>query len=444
MHLETIAALLSKRAGFDAKIIGDRKIARAVETRRVACHLPDLEAYLKTLQSSPQEFNELVEHIVVPETWFFRDRKPFDFLVNFVRAEWLLKPGAAKLRVLSIPCSTGEEPYSIAIALLEAGLPVNRFSIDAVDISQQALAKAQRAIYGKNSFRGEDWVDRNRYFQAVEDKYTVCPIVRNAVNFRQGNVLNEMVVIQPKYDIIFCRNLLIYLEDCACQQVLNTLHSRLASQGLLFVGASETGKVVSDRFSYLRQSFTFAYRKVDSIQPPVLSSQSILSQSVSSQSVSPPSLVTSFKQPKLKPAVSQATIPAIQLPERKAAVNTHAHAEPSLRSQAVTPSVNTLPDSDLQQAKQLADAGHLVAAIDCCKNYLETHCTNAEAYTLLGTLYQATMNYAQAERCFQKALYLQPNAYEALMHLALLKESRGDAIAAKRLWQRIQKLQPTS
>ncbi|HEY9662820.1 MAG TPA: protein-glutamate O-methyltransferase CheR, partial [Allocoleopsis sp.] len=357
-QFETIAALLSKRVGFDAKIIGDRKIARAVKHRRVACNLPDIDAYLKTLQSSSQEFNELVEQIVVPETWFFRDRKPFDFLVNFARSEWLLKPGTPKLRVLSVPCSTGEEPYSIAIALLEAGLPVNRFSIDAIDISERALVKAKRAIYGKNSFRGEDWVNRDRYFQPIEDKYTVCPIVRNAVHFRQGNVLNELVSTQSHYDIIFCRNLLIYLEDSACQQVLNTLHNLISTQGLLFVGASETGKVMGDRFSYLRQSFTFVYRKIDP--------------------VSLPSLSVNLEKTSVRNTI-QSSIPSAPS-SRRITYNSSHSSKQNLPSRAIKTSSNNHPSSpDLQQARQLADAGHLTTAINCCKTYLESYSTNAEA-----------------------------------------------------------------
>jgi len=221
-EVEAIASLLSKRVGFDAKIIGDRKLSKAIQARQRLCDLPDISAYCKALQQSPEEFDQLVEQLVVPETWFFRDRNPFDFLIKFVRSEWLPKSGGSKLQVLSVPCSTGEEPYSIAIALLEAGLNINQFSVDAVDISQQALDRARQAIYSKNSFRGADWVDRNRYFQLTNDRYTVCPNVRNAVKFRQGNLLNELALIKiglvrTKYDIIFCRNLLIYLENSACQ-----------------------------------------------------------------------------------------------------------------------------------------------------------------------------------------------------------------------------------
>lgn len=410
MSLDRITTLLSQQVGFDSKIIGDRKIARAVENRQVACRLPDIDAYLKVLQSSPLELHELVEQLVVSETWFFRDRKPFDFLVEFVRSEWLPKAGAAKLRVLSVPCSTGEEPYSIAIALLEAGLPTNRFSIDGIDISRVAIAKAEQARYGKNSFRGADWVERSRYFQPVDDKHEVCSMVRNAVKFQQGNLLTVFANTLAKYDIIFCRNLLIYLEDAVCGQVLNTLHRLLLPQGLLFVGAAETAKVSSDRFAFLHQSFVFAYRKFNAPEPAFVSAQpkSMIELTESSQS----------------PAKRKGTT----------------YPLPTSRS-LVASSIHRTIQSELQQAKELADAGHLEAAFQRCKSCLEQQATNVEAHLLLGTLYQSSADDQQAERCFQKALYLQPNSYEALMHLALLKEARGDTIGAQRLQQRIEKLQ---
>jgi chemotaxis protein methyltransferase WspC len=411
-ELAAIAALLRQRVGFDANIIGDRKIIKAVQARQTICNLPDAEAYLKTVQHSAQEFAQLVEQLVVPETWFFRDRKPFDFLVRAVRSGEMPQLGVRKLRVLSAPCSTGEEPYSLAIALLEAGLTVSQFTIDAVDISQQALEKAQQATYGKNSFRSEDWVERSRYFQLDKDKYRVCPTIRNVVNFRQENILTGLSSISLKHDVIFCRNLLIYLDESACRQILNQLHSLLVPQGLLFVGAAETSKVPSDRFLYLRQPLTFAYRKVET------------SAKVTASRPEAPKRTT------LENHSIRSSTPAMPLP--------YAQIQPS---QDLGSSPEPLSNLDLQQAKQLADAGDLLSAIDCCKTYLESHLTDVEAYALLGTLYQATAHPEQSERYLQKALYLQPNHYEALMQLALLKESQGDTTSAKLLQQRIQKLQ---
>jgi chemotaxis protein methyltransferase WspC len=398
MSLELISALLCQRIGINVDVVGDRAISRAIEVRRLACCLPNLETYLKKIQSSEQEFNELVEQIVIPETSFFRDRKPFDLLVSQIRSQELSKSRSSPLRILSAPCSTGEEPYSIAIALLEAGLPSHRFHIDAIDISQVAIDQAKRAIYGKNSFRGSDWVNRNQYFLKVDDQqreqYEVRPHVRSTVNFRRGNLLDAFVVsghtsmLNQKYDIIFCRNLLIYLETSVCQRLFKCFHQMLVPDGLLFVGSSETSKVPSESFEYLQQSFAFVYRK-----------RSIFSHQIA----------------KIK---KQTNI----LTETRTV-------------QEIIPQ----PDVEFQRMQELANVGQLALAIHACKNYLKHNTTHSEAYKLLAILYQATGNYIQSECYFQKTLYLNPNDNEALMNLALLKTARGDKIGADRLHKRLHK-----
>ncbi|KAF3883821.1 MULTISPECIES: CheR family methyltransferase [Nostocales] len=420
MTLTAIETLLSQRIGIDASIIGSRKISKVVDKRLSACGLSNIETYLKLLQTSPQEFEELVEQIVVPETWFFRDRKSFDFLINFVRSEWLPKFCHTKLRVLSVPCSSGEEPYSIAIALMEAGLRTDRFSIDAIDISKHAIAKAQQAIYSKNSFRGEEFVERNRYFQQTAEGFEVLPSIRSQVTFRQSNILSAFSVIQAKYNVIFCRNLLIYLKPSTCTQVLNLVERLLLPNGLLFVGSSETGKIKSDRFTPIRQSFTFAYCKVESSQLPIQKIELKKDKHIQ---------LNKFNQKPIRHLSSclKKTPTASTISYTKTQSTIH---QPNI----------TQPHENLHIAKKLADEGQVEVAIHYCKQYLESEQTSAEAHVLLGTLYQAKTEYNQAERCFQKALYLNPNCYEALMQLALLKEYRGDLVSASILQQRIQKL----
>jgi chemotaxis protein methyltransferase WspC len=436
MTLNPVAAILSQRVGFDARTLSDRKLSRAIEQRRRAGNDATLDEYLQRLQTSTTELHELIEHLVVPETWFFRDRKPFDYLMNIVRSDWLPSGGSPKLRLLSIPCSTGEEPYSIAIALLEAGLSPHRFSIDAVDISQQALTKAQQASYSKNSFRGNDWVERSRYFQWVEGRYVVNPVVRQTVQFRQGNILEQQASIQPKYNIIFCRNLLIYLEAVACQQALQILHGLLYPRGFLFVGASETGKVPGNQFEYLRQSFTFSYRKRDvaltqARQAVTPQKRAYLYPTKSS------SLENEFGSPLHRAAHhSDAATRENRTEESLLNSGSRNHLEAQVRPNL--PEISAI-HPELEKAKKMADAGHFDAAIHACKNYLESHILDVEAYILLGILYQAIAQDDQAERCYQKALYLQPNCSGALIHLSLLKQSRGDTVAAQRLQQRLKK-----
>lgn len=431
MSLAEIANFISKRTGIASNIIGESKIAKVVENRRSACGLADIKTYLQVLQTSQEEFTELVEKIVVPETYFFRDRKSFDFLIKFVRSQWLAKSSQSTFRLLSVPCSTGEEPFSIAIALMEAGLSPSQFRIDAIDISNQAITKAQRGIYGKNSFRGEEFVDRNRYFQQTAEGYKVSLSLRNLVNFRQGNIIDTFSDVQAKYDIIFCRNLLIYLESSACTKVLNTLNRLLLPRGLLFVGSAETGKIKSELFTSMRQPFT-VYRKINSTQSP----QAL------TKIYTPIEFTKNYPLPSNKSHQQTEKLPALsKKTPSPAIISGGAVSQSYLETKELAVPETSL---SLEIARQLADAGHLESAINYCNQYLEcVSSTNGQAYTLLGNLYQAKTKYVQAEQYFRKALYLNPNDYEALIHLALLKEHRGDVIGASILQRRIQKLQQT-
>lgn len=389
-----IERLLKDKIGLAASTIGSTTIARAVEKRRLACGLPDLQTYWQRLQSSTQELEELIELVVVPETWFFRDRKPFTYLEHYLKSEWLSKRDSGILRLLSVPCSTGEEPYSIAMLLLNAGLTPDKFRIDAVDISKKALLRSSNAVYGKNSFRGEKLPNQERYFQQTADGYELSQFVRNTVNFMPGNLLESSFLTNKKYDIIFCRNLLIYFDSFTSSQAIDVLDRLLSPNGLLFVGAAETGTIPTDKFVSVRYPFSFAYQKV--AEPPTVKVQQL-------------------PEPTKEKEIFQAT-----------------------NNSVVTKSSATIPN--LQTAQELADRGRLDEAARLCKTYLEHHPTSEKAYFLWGEVYQAMGESEQAEQCFQKAIYLEPNYREALIHLTLLKEQRGDRAGAAVLHQRIQRL----
>src|SRR5437016_1154827 len=191
--MKLIESLLRETMGLDAASIGSALIHRTVRLRMKSLGLKRIEEYRQLLDSSRAEWNELVEAVVVTETWFFRDREPFAALVRLVLEEWLPAHPTAPLRLLSLPCSSGEEPYSLAMALLDAGVPSGRFQIDAADISGRALARARQGIYRKNSFRGGDLGFRDRYFQAGKEGFLLRPEIRHSVNFYEWNVVAENV-----------------------------------------------------------------------------------------------------------------------------------------------------------------------------------------------------------------------------------------------------------
>lgn len=375
----TIEAMLRQKIGLDANSIGSNSIAYAINQRRLCCGLPTLKDYYDRLKHSPEELDALIETVVVPETWFFRDREPFVCLKHWIKTEW--NPNST-LRVLSAPCSTGEEPYSIAITLLEAGLSSAQFQIDAIDISQVALEKAKRATYTKRAFRGESI--NPAYFQTIEDRYQVRSHIRETVQFMRKNLLEPNRLLGHQYQVIFCRNLLIYLDQPARSQVINTLDQALSLSGLLFVGSAETLQISSQQYQPVVHPAAFAYQK---IKPP---------------------------------PTAPLKVPIAALPKPKP-----------------TPTVSL---SKLEQAKQLVDLGQLTEAAQLCKAHLALDRTNANAYLLLGKIYQELNQIQLAEQAFQKAIYLNPNFYDALIELAILKEQQGDLATATRLKSRVQRL----
>jgi chemotaxis protein methyltransferase WspC len=412
MNQVAIEALLRRKIGLDAIAIGSNTIARAVRQRMVVCGLTDSNAYLNRLQTSFQELAELIEAVVVPETWFFRDREPFVFLSRYVRDEWCPAHPNNVLRVLSAPCATGEEPYSIAITLMEAGLSAENFCIDALDISQKALYKARKAVYGRNSFRvrsldlplNPGFSLQERYFTPLDNEYQLHPSVSSTVNFIQGNLLHPFFLLkQDPYDIIFCRNVLIYFDRLAKERTVRCLGDLLKNQGLLFLGSAEAGQLSPGLFRRVPHPFAFAYQKLEG-----------------RTSTSPCKNHKEKISPLSTPPTNYGHAPQTETPTAQPC--THVSLSP------------------LETARHLADQGKLAEAVTLCEAYLSQNRTSAEAYILLGQVRQAAGHHAQAEQCFQKSIYLEPDRYEALMHLALLKEHRGDLAGAAIVRQRMQRL----
>jgi chemotaxis protein methyltransferase WspC len=418
MAQAAIVALLRHTIGFNSEALGAETIARAIRQRMAQCGTSDVQTYLGRIQTSAQELHALIDEVVVPETWFFRDQIPFAYLGRYVMAEWFPSHQHGVLRVLSLACSTGEEPYSIAMALLDTGLPPQHFRIDAVDISQKALRWARGAEYGSHSFRGDDLVFRERYFEHNHDGYRICERVRDMVTFMHGNVLDaHLLADQEPYNVIFCRNMLIYCDEPARSRAMKVLDRLFTPAGLLFVGYAETGLFLASGYVPVRYPRAFAYRKAGSRSepqgPPASSS---------------PARPSTPRDPGQQPAFPHPR----QWPPSPAAPG-------AVSGELSRP--GAAQASALETVRRLADQGELEAAATLCESSMRTHGPSAQAYVLLGLIRHAAGNAAQAEHCFGRALYLQPDHYEALIHLALLLEHRGETAMATILRQRAQRAQ---
>lgn len=268
MDINYIEEIISEKIGLAPDSIGHRGMARAVEERLKTLNLSNIDAYINLFKTDPHEIERFIEKVVVHESWFFRDDEPFEFLKDWVADTWL--PAAKKgklprsdraLRVLSIACATGEEPLSIAMSLLEAGLSVSQFHIDAIDISNTAIEQARLGLFRKHSFRCKRTDVQSLYFSAADGhEFKVDDSILQAVDFQQCNLFEADFARRWKpFDVIFCRNLLIYCSDSARKKALSIIDQLLLPDGLLFLGSSETTLALPEDFTRSGHARSFAF-----------------------------------------------------------------------------------------------------------------------------------------------------------------------------------------
>jgi len=412
--MKRIERLLKDKIGLDSGSIGSTLIERSVRLRAKNLGLQSIEEYERLVESSEPEWNELVESVVVTETWFFRDRAPFAAVGRLARDQWLPAHPRGAMRLLSVPCSSGEEPYSLVMALLDAGVSPDRFHIDASDISPRALARAQLGVYGKNSFRGKDLAYRARYFQQTSAGFVLSPAVRSSVHFHQANLFgNDFMRVTPKYDFIFCRNLLIYFDRTTQRLALDKIERLLAPAGVLFVGAAELPLVLNRGFVPANLPQAFACVRAEETV-------------IGSQARQPSAIHQAAQPPRPAPPTQPQPREETPIPSSKAASVPDTHAE-------------------LDRAKALADAGDLQQAAAICEAHLRQHGPSAQAYYLLGLVRDAGGE-SSAIDYYRKALYLEPDHYETLAQMALWSQKEGDTARARTFRERARrvksKLQP--
>ena len=411
-----IEALLEEKAGCDMSLIGSEAFDIIIRHHMQECGFSDdMEKYLIHLKKSSDIFEDLVEKIIVPETWFFRGIKSFNFLGPYLKSFWL--PGGSNkvFRILSMPCSTGEEPYSIAMTLMDVGLDPKNFHIDAMDVNKKFLQIAKRAVYTKNSFRGDELGFRDRYFKKTDKGYQLLAKVRDKVHFKHGNMINNYFNIDKlPYDIIFCRNLLIYLNSVSRKQIIRNLSDLLVQNGLLFVGPSETTAISSETFLQLPHEMAFVFKKII-------------------QAHSGPEIQRPIKLEMPKKIEKKGEPQLLKQPFATAHFQKEAQKSTKREKSSVT------KKSLLDIAKTLADKGHLDKSASICIHFLKKNNPDAKAYFLLGIISNASGKEDLAEEYFNKAVYLNPNHYEALIYLALFKEQHGDLSGASLLYQRAQR-----
>jgi chemotaxis protein methyltransferase WspC len=299
------------------------------------------------------------------------------------------------------------------MALIGLGLEPARFRIDAVDLSPLQLEAARKAVYAVNAFRSDDLRFRDRHFRYQPDGFRLDPAIVSTVNFHRGNLIDsEFLGGSESYDVIFCRNLLIYLDEPARRSAVLNIDRLLAPAGVLFVGHAERLSLLSPKFRAVGESGCFAFaRRTES-------------RDAAQRGARPREKTVSRHNH--KPDESNVA-PAMSASKPRAPVGQNSLTR-----------VSEPPDL-LSEAKRLAGEGKHEEAKNLCEREVRSHATSAAGYFLLGMIHQAAGDRAAAETALARAVYLEPRHEEALLALALLADRRGDETAAANYRRRAQR-----
>nr|UXE44626.1 hypothetical protein Hi04_10k_c2835_00031 [uncultured bacterium] len=276
-QFDLLRRLLADVAGLVFDDTRRESMAYSIAERLRETGARDVPSYLARLED-PVERQRLVDEVTIQETHFFRNPPQVRALRQHVLPE-LLKQAEAngrRLRIWSAGCSTGEEPYSVAMLLRELLPSMDGWDVKvlATDVSQRALVAARGARYGSRAVMNASPEELARFFVAhPDDTYEVRPEVRDLVEIRHHNLVTEAVPFpsNERIDLVLCRNVTIYFSRETTRELMRRLHTCLRDGGYLFLGHSETLWQVSDDFRLVSlgsgESAAFVYRRLDAVTP---------------------------------------------------------------------------------------------------------------------------------------------------------------------------------
>jgi len=237
--------------------------------RILELEMEDFDQYIGYLTMGPyqtEEFQEMFNRITINETSFFRNDAQLDVFEKQILPEILdARSSTKRLRIWSAACSTGEEPFTLAMLLhrtLGIRLSDWRIEILGTDISQKALSVAQKGEYTSYAVRTTPSLMQDRYFKMDDHRFILDDTIRSMVNFEQHNLRDRLAAKRHgHWDIIFCRNVLIYFDDAMKRDVISMFDNQLSPDGTLFIGHSERIKTLTDNLSQLPIPQGFCYQK---------------------------------------------------------------------------------------------------------------------------------------------------------------------------------------
>ncbi len=242
------------------KYLIENRLAKRIQERK----LNSYDDYLMLLLygNSSEELTKLFDAVTTNETFFFREPQQFNVFVDHLVPNLINKQSSKDLAIWSAACSTGEEPYTLAMLLIERGYTIKN-KILASDLSEGSLESARRGIYNSYSIRNIPTQYLQKYFKANGHLYELSPVIKNTVKFMNINLVDEKKMkLISGIDVIFCRNVLIYFDDRAKKKAVSLLYNSLKPGGYLIIGMSESLHNITMAFKPLVINKVVVYQRI--------------------------------------------------------------------------------------------------------------------------------------------------------------------------------------
>jgi chemotaxis protein methyltransferase CheR len=416
---EGLLVRLRERAGLH--LAGEPRVDIAGATRRAMRYagIDSVEAYVVELDAGRVSLTPLLEEITVGETYFFREPEQFAFLGDVVLPSIVRRaPGGRTIRIWSAGCASGEEPYSLAILMTELGLAA-RTSIEGTDISERSLAKASNADYGAWSLRGPDAYRARRFLTATSEGLHLHEDIRRLVSFRKLNLAKDDSY-RPSdaaaFDLILCRNVLIYLDADTIARIARHFFDSLAEGGWLILASSDPPLRGLAPFESVATERGVFYRKG-----------------------TPDTVVSARRGPTLEEGASAS--PALPPGGGRAGrVARAANVRAKLELDALAPAAPLAPSSVASSVRALSNAGNLAGARAAAIAAIQKAPLDPEAHYLLAVVLIDLRRDLEAADVLRRVVYLDSKLIIAHLALGLALARLGERAPARLAFRTVRRL----
>lgn len=432
LDLAPFKILIQQRCGLVFSSGNDEKLESALRERMECLALGQFSTvagrYLTRLRTDTEEFQALVNRLTINETYFFREPEQITLVVEHLLPRLLAeKPLGEPLRLLSAGCASGEEAYSLSIAIAErhGDSVLNRCQIVGVDIDSDIIAKAQRGVYTAFSFRGLSAEFRQRYFQpdSEANAYRIQDQYRRRVGFFQANLFADspfeatleswFLGSIPSFDIALMRNVSIYFDESGRRQLQHALFNQLSKQGLLVVGSAETLANDLGIFRLVEHAGHYYFTKEEQALPTVPVLDTLLSMTpaapVTTPSTAPP------PTPAVQPAAPAIAFSWQDISQR---LERHEHQDAAKMLASLSPTQSEMQPFKVLGAYLALEEGRLDEAGEIAQKLLSDQPWFVDALFVQGLVNKLEQRIESAAVSFRRITYAQPACWPALFHLA--------------------------